>query len=877
MSIYRPPGGRAAAAPPAPAVGGDRAGGGPAGGDGAARWSRAAGVASLGMVQDSGLKDRAYLVRRGDGQVVQVSELLHLVLMQLSGTRSAHEVAGAVSAAFGRRLGVEGLDHLARTKLLPLGLVTDLEAPAPPSAMPRARPLLSLSLRFTLVPARGARRLAAALAPLYWPPVVVLALAALVALDVALVHGTDAGAALQKVLATPGDLAVLVVLLTVGAVVHEIGHATACVYGGASPGVIGAGVYVVFPALYTDVTDAYRLGRAGRLRTDLGGLYFNVWCLLALGSAFLATGQEVFFLAALLMHVEMVQQLIPNLRFDGYFVLADLAGVPDLFARVGPVLRGLLPGREQDPRVTELRPGARRIVTAWVLVVVPTLLAAFAWMLWHLPVIVPTTLAAISVHVGTAGQALAARSPVLFLGSVLSVLLLALPLAGLALVLRRLALLLLRPARRRIAARLRHRRTAATIPARRHPVPLRRPIMVHPSQPAAERRSTDDPVGTATLPAPSGRPSRPTAEPAGHPAPAAAGTARPAPPEPGSRPTAGAPPGRASSPSAGPPPEPMPPPPAPLSAAAFTDAAMFAPRREPATEGWQRFLHAATSGRVSPRPGARERRHLEVLGRMRAPIVGSRRVVVMSRKGGVGKTTLALALGSTFAVHRGDRVIAVDANPDAGNLAYRLARGPVEPSRRSITDVLGNLETIRSYADLQGYTSQAPASRLEVLASDDDPRISLALAQDSYHCVITLLDAYYNLILLDTGTGILDSANQGLIADADQLVLVLRPALDGARAAALTLDWLDEHGHSDLVERAVVVVNGVRPGVGAPLEQIEDHFTRRCAHVGKLPWDQALEKGAQTDLAGLGRRTRDALNEVAAAVADSFIEVRGLR
>ena len=162
----------------------------------------------------------------------------------------------------------------------------------------------------------------------------------------------------------------------------------------------------------------------------------------------------------------------------------------------------------------------------------------------------------------------------------------------------------------------------------------------------------------------------------------------------------------------------------------------------------------------------------------------------MSRKGGVGKTTITLALGSTFAMLRGDRVIAVDANPDAGNLAHRVA----PPHDRTVTDVLRDLEQITTYAALRRYTSQATESRLEVLGSDDDPRIQMALARDDYHRLIGLLDRFYNLILLDTGTGILDSANQGLLTEADQVVLVVRAGLDGGRAGALTLDWMDEHG-----------------------------------------------------------------------------------
>jgi putative peptide zinc metalloprotease protein len=229
---------------------------------------------------------------------------------------------------------------------------------------------------------------------------------------------------------------------------------------------------------------------------------------------------------------------------------------------------------------------------------------------------------------------------------------------------------------------------------------------------------------------------------------------------------------------------------------------------------------------------------------------------------------MALALGSTFAVQRGDRVVAVDANPDAGNLAHRVA----VPRGRTITHVLRDLDDITSYAALRTYTVQTPESRLEVLASDDDPRIGMALGRTDYHRLLELLDRFYNLIVLDTGTGILDSANQGLLSEADQLVLVLGPGLDGGRAAALTLDWLVEHGLESLVARAVVVINGVRDGADVPVEPMRRHFEGRCSRVLTVPWDPVLESGAQTDMSALGRRTRDSLLQLAAAVAETFQE-----
>ena len=97
-----------------------------------------------------------------------------------------------------------------------------------------------------------------------------------------------------------------------------------------------------------------------------------------------------------------------------------------------------------------------------------------------------------------------------------------------------------------------------------------------------------------------------------------------------------------------------------------------------------------------------------------------------------------------------------------------------------------------------------------MIASDDDPTISQTLGDRDYRNVLDLLTQHYNLILVDTGTGILDNAIQGILREADQIVVVMPPALDGARVAAGTLDWLDQHGHADLVASAVAVINTTR-------------------------------------------------------------------
>jgi len=294
----------------------------------------------------------------------------------------------------------------------------------------------------------------------------------------------------------------------------------------------------------------------------------------------------------------------------------------------------------------------------------------------------------------------------------------------------------------------------------------------------------------------------------------------------------------------------------------------FLLRAQPRTprHGWRRSVFAVTGGHVNPGPSNRERREDALLQRVRTRIDGSRRIVVLSRKGGAGKTTTTLMLGHTFATHRGDRVVALDANPDAGSLGMRLPR----ETQYSATDLLAERTWVERYSQIRAFTSQDPVSRLEVVASDDDPRITLALGSQDYRHLVDTLDRHYNLVLVDTGTGILDDAIQGILEEADQLVVVMPPALDGGRVAAMTLDWLDQHGHHELVANAVAVVNAVRGSGPLELDRLEEHFASRCASVHRIPWDPVLEAGAHSALADLRPETRAAYLELAGAVAEGF-------
>ncbi|WP_342746233.1 MinD/ParA family ATP-binding protein [Rhodococcoides kyotonense] len=308
----------------------------------------------------------------------------------------------------------------------------------------------------------------------------------------------------------------------------------------------------------------------------------------------------------------------------------------------------------------------------------------------------------------------------------------------------------------------------------------------------------------------------------------------------------------------------------PTSQDLVPDALLKRPRRA-STSGWRRGVHRLTGGVINPGESTAEERYRNQVDRIRQPVMGDYRIAFLSLKGGVGKTTTALGLGSTFASLRGDCVIAVDANPDFGTLGERVPR----QTSSTVRNLLADAENIKRYSDIRAHTSQAP-SRLEVLAGERDPAASEMFGEQDYRSVIEMLQVYYNLILTDCGTGIMHSAMNGVLQLANALVLVSSPAVDGARSAAATLDWLQLHGYGHLVERTVVVISSVRPGSSAvDMNLLTQHFLERCRAVLVVPFDEHLAEGAVVDLNLLRPQTRAAFVELAAMVADDFPAATG--
>ena len=284
-------------------------------------------------------------------------------------------------------------------------------------------------------------------------------------------------------------------------------------------------------------------------------------------------------------------------------------------------------------------------------------------------------------------------------------------------------------------------------------------------------------------------------------------------------------------------------------------------------------MHRASGGHFNPGESRKERRREDLLAQIRRPFAGDFRIAVLSIKGGVGKTTTTLGLGSVLAMMRSDRVIAVDANPDRGTLGERVRD---TSTQSTVRDLLSD-PNIKRYADVRTHTRMA-SSRIEILASEQEPAVSEVFGEADYRHTVDILRHYYNIILTDCGTGIMHSAMAGVLDLAHTIVLVSSPAIDAARSASATLDWLVQHGHSALVREAHVVLSASRPGSAAlKLDKVYEHFEARCRSVHLIPFDPHLAEGADIDFDLLKPATSEAYLELAGAVAEKFARLRGGR
>jgi MinD-like ATPase involved in chromosome partitioning or flagellar assembly len=289
--------------------------------------------------------------------------------------------------------------------------------------------------------------------------------------------------------------------------------------------------------------------------------------------------------------------------------------------------------------------------------------------------------------------------------------------------------------------------------------------------------------------------------------------------------------------------------------------------REKPTGAWNRFVYAATLHRLNLGDNAAERLRKDEVARITKPFEGGTRFVpVLTRKGGVGKTTVTTLLGMTLATLRDDRVIAIDANPDRGTLSERVPK----QTRATVRDVVTRANAIGGFTDFSTLVSR-DETRLDILASDTDPLLSEAFDENDYNVVADLAARFYSIALTDCGTGIVHSVMRATLQRADSVVIVSGGSVDEARLASETLTWLEANGYGDLVRNAVVAINTATHGTSlVKLDEIESHFASRVRDIVRIPYDPQLAAGSVVDYKHLKQTTKDAARTLAALVADGL-------
>jgi MinD-like ATPase involved in chromosome partitioning or flagellar assembly len=255
-------------------------------------------------------------------------------------------------------------------------------------------------------------------------------------------------------------------------------------------------------------------------------------------------------------------------------------------------------------------------------------------------------------------------------------------------------------------------------------------------------------------------------------------------------------------------------------------------------------------------------------------------IAVVSPKGGVGKTTCTFLVGNLLAEALNLRVIAVDANRDFGTLAS-LAPDEVRVDR-SLADLLPHLDHVDSVSDVLAYVSQLP-SGLHVLAAPEQAEVMAAMTPETYGDLLDLLGRFYEVILLDLGTGIIDPLAQFGIRRADQALLVTTPEYVTADKVLGALRYLnaeagwDSGGDEESInrKRLTVVLNRAPSERSGDRQVIETAFRR--FGIGRhvtIPYNDRLRvmlDSATYSLDELDRSVRLPVKRLGVDVVDRLI------
>lgn len=394
-----------------------------------------AGIEIIGKINNSGYKHDAYLIKTQENAYIELSELLYQVVVAMQSNSSEEQISTHVSHIYGKEIDIPAVRFLIETKLKPLGIIAEQNALQVKDDDQKRKNInheksqSALRLRFTLVSENLTRKIAHFLSPLMATPIMIGVL-----IDFLLLNGWLYGfhgvyGSVQESFQQPFTFLLIIILILFATLFHEFGHAAGCAYGGAKPGRIGAGLYFIWPAFFTDISDIYRLNRSGKLRSDIGGIYFNFLFALLIAAIYFITGYEPLLLVITLQNLSIFNQLLPFIRLDGYYIVSDIVGLPDVFTRIKPILSNVFL-RKNHPAASKLKLWVKIVVTIWILVTIPAMVFLVIFMLINSPRFFYMGWISVTSHVTIMTQSYTGGDYFLFIIQLIQMFILLLPVLG---------------------------------------------------------------------------------------------------------------------------------------------------------------------------------------------------------------------------------------------------------------------------------------------------------------------------------------------------------------------------------------------------------------------------------------------------------------
>ena len=304
---------------------------------------------------DASYQDQRFIVEFEDNRRVMVSARMLDLIKLLESTHNTRQVAEQLSIRWGQRVSPTQVCNLIESVLVPLGLARPLSPTVSIITSRRSMDPLGHSFKLPLIPAHIVRHITPFLEPLYsWPVAIVGLLAVFLSRFIIYsrpIHLSNLGM-------EPAQYVYVFLLVLITVIAHEFGHATAISRWKGDPGDIGFTLYLFYPALYTDTSSSWKFDRWRRAAVDAGGAYFQLLCSLPIALIYLTTDNFEAFLTCVSIDSLLFFSLNPFFKFDGYWIISDIIGVPNLHANsvrhVLRVLRRSTSRKLDEPRTDEL-------------------------------------------------------------------------------------------------------------------------------------------------------------------------------------------------------------------------------------------------------------------------------------------------------------------------------------------------------------------------------------------------------------------------------------------------------------------------------------------------------------------------------------------